>query len=258
MISNPTPAALDLLPRLWVRESLAAGAVVPATDAQGHYLIHVMRRAHGDEVALFNGRDGEWGATLALGSKKKVTFIVAKLRRVQDTAPDVWLIFAPLKAARLEMLVEKATELGVSALKPVLTQRTVVRRVNVRRLESIAMEASEQCERLSVPAVDDARPLVEILDQVASDSGARRRLFFLDEGAARTKDAPPLALALSAAQGPAALLVGPEGGFTPEEQHHIRRLPFVSPMILGPRLLRAETAAIAALACWQALAGDWK
>jgi 16S rRNA (uracil1498-N3)-methyltransferase len=181
-------------------------------------------------------------------------FDVTTQRRAQDTIPDVWLVFAPLKAARLEMMIEKATELGVAALVPVATRRTVIANVNVRRLEATAIEAAEQCERLSVPALAAPQPLTAALE--AWDKG--RHLFFMDEGAAREATASSLIDGLRGHAGPAAILVGPEGGFDPEEQRLLRAQTYVKPLVLGPRILRAETAALAALACWQAVNGDWQ
>jgi 16S rRNA (uracil1498-N3)-methyltransferase len=240
--------------RLYVTSPLAAGGEVAATETQSHYLLNVMRRGAGDAVVLFNGRDGEWQATLKMQAKKRAAFDVGTQRRAQEPTPDVWLLFAPLKAARLEMMIEKATELGVSALAPVTTRRTVVGNVNARRLEATAIEASEQCERLTVPNLMPARQLLSVLAEWDKD----RRLFFMDEGAARDASAPPLIEGLRGQTGPAAILVGPEGGFDPDEQRHLRAQSFVKPLVLGPRILRAETAALAALACWQAVNGDWR
>jgi len=244
-------------PRLYVDGPLHEGVPVHATEGQSHYLLHVMRRGAGDSVVLFNGRDGEWSASLVARSKKHVAFQVNAQIRPQASEPDVWLIFAPLKSGPMEFVVEKATELGVSALMPVFTRRTVVHRVNVQRLTSIAVEAAEQCERLTVPSIAAPRPLGEVLAPWAQGQESRR-LFFLDEGAARTKDTASLADAMAGARGPAAILVGPEGGFDGEEQAMLRQLKTVTPVILGPRILRAETAALAALSCWQAMAGDWQ
>ncbi|TAK99684.1 MAG: 16S rRNA (uracil(1498)-N(3))-methyltransferase [Rhodospirillaceae bacterium] len=244
-------------PRLYVESALVAGVAIAATEGQSHYLLSVMRRGPGGRVALFNGRDGEWHATIDVRTKRQVTFVVAERLRHQGTEPDLWLMFAPLKAARLEMMVEKATELGVSALVPVITRRTVVNRVNHRRLEAIVMEAAEQCERLTVPTIAALRPLDMALGDWPAGEAGQRRLFFLDEGSARDASAPPAMIAMHGASGRAAILVGPEGGFDPDEQRLLRGLPYVSPLVLGPRILRAETAALAALTCWQAAQGDW-
>jgi 16S rRNA (uracil1498-N3)-methyltransferase len=241
-------------PRLYVTSPLMGGSDVAATEPQSHYLLNVMRRGSGDKVVLFNGRDGEWQASIKIAGKRNIAFAVEKPLRVQEAVPDVWLMFAPLKAARLETMIEKATELGVSALVPVVTRRTVIANVNARRLEATAIEAAEQCERLSVPTLIPSQPLTAVLE--GWDKG--RHLFFMDEGAAREATASSLMEDLRGHGGAAAILVGPEGGFDPEEQRLLRAQSYVKPLVLGPRILRAETAALAALACWQAVNGDWQ
>jgi 16S rRNA (uracil1498-N3)-methyltransferase len=216
-----------------------------------------MRRKAGDIVLLFNGRDGEWAAALAVARKKQVSFALVQQQRPQDPLPDVTLLFAPLKAGPLEFLVEKATELGVGVLRPVLTRRTAVRRINHARLAAIATEAAEQCERLTVPRIDELRPLDALLDEWPQGH-PQQRLLFLDEGAARDAAAKPIVITARHAPAPVALLIGPEGGFDAAEQQRLRGLPYAMPTVLGPRILRAETAALAALACWQAMSGDWR
>ncbi len=239
--------------RLFVEASLAAGAAVEASEGQAHYLSHVMRAKAGEDVALFNGRDGEWGAKVAFPSKRRVQLDVGEKLREQTVTPDVWLVFAPVK--RIEFLVEKATELGVRALHPVFTRRTTIGRVNLARLSAHCMEASEQSDRLSVPELSDARPFFDFL--AAWPQG--RRLYFLDETGGGAPIAQVLAKANADAdvKSPCAFLTGPEGGFDQSELDALRRLPFATPVGLGPRILRAETAALAALACWQAFCGDW-
>jgi 16S rRNA (uracil1498-N3)-methyltransferase len=244
-------------PRLYVDEPLAAGVVIAASDNHSHYLIDVMRRAAGDVVLLFNGRDGEWAATISVPKKKQVSFTLVQQQRKQDPLPDVTLLFAPLKAGPIEFLVEKATELGVGTLMPVSTRRTVVHRVNLKRLTAIAVEAAEQCERLTVPHIHELRSLETALDDLATAT-LQPRLLFLDEGAARDTAAKPIADVARDIGAPIAFLIGPEGGFDAAEQRALRSLPFAVPTILGPRILRAETAGLAALACWQALSGDWR
>lgn len=242
-------------PRLFVAPDLTAGADVPATEGQAHYLLHVMRRRAGDTLVLFNGRDGEWAATLAPKGKRDAAFAVTSQLRPQTAPPEVTLFFAPIKAARLETLIEKATELGVAALIPVITQHTVVNRVNVARLTAIATEAAEQCERLTVPRIADAATLESIADWQRAHAGVP--VFVLDEAAARGGgSATPLPIALSRSKGPAAFVVGPEGGFSVDERARLGAL-VTTAVTLGPRILRAETAGIAALACWQAFCGDW-
>ncbi len=234
--------------RLFVDGELAEGVLVAASDAQTHYLLHVMRCKPGQPVALFNGRDGEWWASLAIPTKRSVQFEVEKQCRVQDIAADVWLAFAPVK--RVDFIAEKASELGVAALLPVFTQRTDIRRVNVDRLQAHAVEAAEQCSRLSVPPVHSPSSFDQFIAAWPQD----RRLYFLDESGGGVPIAKGL---LSATREPCGFLTGPEGGFAQSELDALRQLPFANAVGLGPRLLRAETAAIAALACWQALVGDW-
>lgn len=234
--------------RLYVDAPFTAGAVVPASEAQAHYLLNVMRVAAGRTVALFNGRDGEWHATVAVPAKRRVDFMLVQQTRVQTPAPDLWLAFAPVK--RLEFLAEKASELGVAALLPVFTRHTDVTRVNVDRLRANAVEAAEQCERLTVPAVHEPVSF----DAFLTAWPDTRRLYFLDE----TGGGAPIAEVLSkSSPAPAGFLTGPEGGFAQSELDALRQLPFATALDLGPRILRAETAALAAVTCWQALLGDW-
>ncbi len=235
--------------RLYVEADLTAAATVGLATDQAHYLQHVMRARTGDVVSLFNGRDGEWLAAIEGFGKGWASLTVTQHRRPQRVEPDVWLVFAPIKGARIDFVAEKATELGISTLWPVFTRRTVVSRVNEERLFANAVQAAEQCERLSVPAV---RPAVT-LEKALAAWPAERHLLVLDE----TGTGRPIAAALAEfPPGPAAVLAGPEGGFTNSELDDLRRLPFVSFIGLGPRILRADTAALAALACWQAWCGD--
>lgn len=237
--------------RLHIAAGLGAAAEIMLEAAQAHYLAHVMRARPGEAVALFNGRDGEWLARVDALAKGRARLLVERRLREQRPEPDLWLVFAPIKRARIDFVAEKATELGVSAILPVFTRRTAVSRVNSERLRANAVEAAEQCERLSVPEVREPRPLERLLPEWPSE----RRLLVLDEqGGGR-----PIAEALAAlGDGPAAILVGPEGGFADSELDALRRLPFATNIGLGPRILRADTAALAALACWQALRGDWR
>jgi 16S rRNA (uracil1498-N3)-methyltransferase len=236
--------------RLYVDAPLAPGADVTLEDGQAHYLRTVLRLEPGRQVLLFNGRDGEWLANIAELRKAGGAATALAQRRAQAPEPDLWLLFAPIKGDRVDWIAEKATELGVQRLQPVMTRHTVVARVNVERLKARAIEAAEQCERLTVPEVLEPRPLRAALEGWPSD----RRLFVCAEaGPAR-----PFAEALSGLRraAPTGLLVGPEGGFSRDELDLMRELAFVTPVGLGPRLLRADTAAIAALSLWQALAGD--
>jgi 16S rRNA (uracil1498-N3)-methyltransferase len=241
--------------RLFVEADLAAGIEAPLGEAQVHYLRHVMRRPDGAPLLLFNGRDGEWQAVLAGRGKKSAVAEVGEQTRVQAAEPDVWLCFAPVKRARIDYIAEKATELGASVLQPVLTRHTAVERVNVERLRANAIEAAEQTERLCVPEVREPVDLARLL--AAWPEG--RRLLICDE----TGGGPPIAEALggldaAARAAPWAIAIGPEGGFAAEELTALRRIKDVMAVGLGPRILRADTAATAALACWQALVGDWR
>ena len=241
--------------RLFVEAGLVAGVEAPLDEAQAHYLRHVMRRGEGAPLSLFNGRDGEWKATLSLRGKKAAVALVDAQTRVQAVEPDLWLCFAPVKRARIDYIAEKATELGVSVLQPIVTQHTIVERVNIERLRANAVEAAEQTERLSVPEV---RPPVD-LGRLLDEWPPGRRLLMCDE----TGGGPPIgetlaALDATARAAPWAIVVGPEGGFAAAELAALRRIKDVTAVGLGPRILRADTAALAALAVWQALAGDWR
>lgn len=238
-----------MIPRLYVHDPLGPGLSVQLDRDRAHYLKNVLRRAPGDEVGLFNGRDGEWLGRITAFGKNAAEIALDRQRRPQAPGSDLWLAFAPIKRARIDMLAEKATELGCSVLLPVMTRRAEAQRVNIERLAAIAIEAAEQTERLDVPEVRE--PVA--FDRLVADWPAERTLFVCAEAGA----AVPIAEAVRAGMGrPAGFLIGPEGGFDPAELDRLRKLPFAVPVGLGPRLLRAETAALAALACWQALAGD--
>jgi 16S rRNA (uracil1498-N3)-methyltransferase len=242
MIATPAwpPASL---PRLFVAEELAAGRRV---TVDGNYLATVLRLGPGDQVKLFDDRTGEWLAEIEEAGKRRVVLRVGARLREREPVPDLWLLFAPIKRGRIDWLVEKATELGVARLVPVTTRRTIVDRLNLARLRAHAIEAAEQCERSALPELAEPRKL----DAVLRDWPEARILYFADEGGG-----DPFAAA--AAAGPAAILIGPEGGFTEEERAAIRALPQARPVSLGPRILRADTAALAAISLWMAAAGDW-
>lgn len=241
--------------RLFVEADLSAGIEAPLGEAQVHYLRHVLRRPDGARLLLFNGRDGEWQATLSARGKKAAVAEVGERTRAQEAEPDVWLCFAPVKRARIDYIAEKATELGVSVLQPVVTRHTAVERVNVGRLRANAIEAAEQTERLTVPEVRDAIDLGRLLDTWP----AGRRLMMCDEtGGGRPIGGALSALDDAARAAPWAIVIGPEGGFAEAELAALRRISDVMSVGLGPRILRADTAALAALACWQALVGDWR
>jgi len=234
--------------RLFFEQPIAEGVALTLNEGQTHYLRHVMRARSGTAVQIFNGRDGEWRALLDLSSKRGAAVVPQRVTRAQSPPGDLWLCFAPIKKTAAEFVAQKATELGVSELRPVITRRTIVSRVNTDRMLANAIEAAEQSDRLDVPAIQPPITLALLLSAWPSD----RALIFCDEGGA-----PPMLKALKAAPtGPAAILAGPEGGFDPQERAAIRDLPQCVPVSLGPRILRADTAALAALAVFQAGRGN--
>jgi 16S rRNA (uracil1498-N3)-methyltransferase len=235
------------LPRLFVRQPLGDGLGMELDAGQANYLGNVMRLKEGAELLLFDGSSGEWLARIADAGKKQMTLAVERQTREPETIPDLWLAFAPVKRAQTDWLVEKATELGAARLIPVMTQRTVAERVKLERLEAIAIEAAEQCGRTRLPEISEPLQLKQLLG--ARDTS--RRLYFADEGGGE-----PTAKAFQ--HGPALILTGPEGGFTEEERASIRAADNAVAISLGPRILRAETAALASLAAYMALAGDWR
>jgi 16S rRNA (uracil1498-N3)-methyltransferase len=235
------------LPRLFVRQPLSDGAAVELDAAQANYLGNVLRMGVGAELLLFDGISGEWLARIAEARKKSMTLIAEQRTREPEPIPDVWLAFAPVKRQAIDWLVEKATELGAARLIPTITQRTVAERVKLERLEAIAIEAAEQCGRTMLPDVAEPLSLKTLLDR----RDPARTLYFADEGGGE-----PAADAFK--PGPALILVGPEGGFTDDEREAIRAAPGAIPVSLGPRILRAETAALAALAAYMTVAGDWR
>jgi 16S rRNA (uracil1498-N3)-methyltransferase len=235
-------------PRLFVEPALEAGASVELDKARSHYLVNVMRLAEGQTVRLFNGRDGEWRASLH-GSRKAAVLEVETCMRPQDGEPDVWMVFAPLKKDRMDFLVEKATELGVSDLVPVMTRRTNASRVNTERLTAQAIEASEQCERLTLPRVHEVQTLAALVDSWPEN----RVAFVLDEAGSGMPAAQKMA---GFAGQPGACISGPEGGYEKSELDLMQKLPKFEAVSLGPRILRAETAVLSSLAIWQSVCGD--
>jgi 16S rRNA (uracil1498-N3)-methyltransferase len=248
-------AASGVATRLYVDAPLKAGAELALDGDRAHYLKQVLRLGPGDAVGLFNGRDGEWRARIEEVARRGVRLRAEAQTRPQAPDADLWLVFAPIKRQRIDLVAEKASELGAAAIWPVFTERTVMTRVNLERLRANAIEAAEQTERLSVPEIREPVTLGELAHRWPKE---RRLLLCAEAG-----DARPIASVLQEilrergdAIGPAAILVGPEGGFASAELDALGKLPFVTAVGLGPRILRADTAAVAALACWQAIVGD--
>jgi 16S rRNA (uracil1498-N3)-methyltransferase len=237
--------------RLFVEGDLGEGASLTLSGDQANYLRNVLRLNAGDPVLVFNGRHGEWRAELALSGKREAKLTVLAPTRPQEQGPDITYLFAPLKRARLDYMVQKATEMGVARLCPVLTRHTVAERVNVERMRANATEAAEQCGILRVPLIDE--PLK--LERVVAGWDASRPLIFCDEG---SEHSDPLAVLGRLQPGPLAVLVGPEGGFEEGERELLSSQAFVTRISLGPRILRADTAAVAALALVNAVLGDWR
>ncbi|MEQ1509675.1 MAG: 16S rRNA (uracil(1498)-N(3))-methyltransferase [Sphingopyxis sp.] len=236
-------------PRLFVTGELAPGQARRIEGQPAHYLGHVMRARADDAVILLDDVTGEWAARVEFVGKRHIDVTVVNQLRPRETVPDLWLCVAPIKKTHFDMVIEKATELGVARIIPVLMRRCVADKVNAARMRAIATEAAEQCARTSLPEIADIIPLPRLLAQWPQE----RALFHADEmgGAAA-------AAAFAVHQGPAALLIGPEGGFEPQERAIIADCPFARAISLGPRILRAETAAIAAISLWMAQAGDWR
>ena len=238
--------------RLYVERALSEGKGVETSPEQAHYLLRVMRAKVGDRVRLFNGKDGEWSSRISVTGKRGCELICEKPIAKQEDVPDLWLVFSPIKRIPADYVTQKATELGVRVLQPVVTHRTIARRVNVDRMRANAIEAAEQSGRLSIPEV---RAPVE-LSGLLSSWPKGRRLVFCDESG----EAPPIGETFAGQKKNSrgwAILTGPEGGFDDEERAAIRACPFALAVTLGPRIMRADTAALAALSIWQAIYGDW-
>lgn len=236
--------------RLYTAQTLTLGAQVELPKEQAHYLSTVLRKAVGDSVRVFNGEQGEFRAAISAASKKGVTLHVEEQLRAPVPMPDVHVLFAPIKRARTEFILEKATELGASQLRPVITARTQFPKLRMDRARAQIIEAAEQTERLDIPQISAPQKLGAIL----SGWDSSRTLFFADEAG----DCPMAQTVFAKASGSAALLVGPEGGFSDHERAQIRGCDFALPVSLGPRILRADTAALSMLTLWQAAQGDWK
>jgi 16S rRNA (uracil1498-N3)-methyltransferase len=238
-------------PRLFVEADLASGTCIACNADQVNYLRNVLRLGVGGLILIFNGRDGEWRARIGESGKRATTLLAEAQVRPQEAGPDIDYVFAPLKRARLDYMVQKATEMGVARLRPVFTHRTTPERINTGRMRANAIEAAEQCGILWVPEVFEA----EKLDRIIAGWDPRRMLIFCDEASDETH---PLRALAEVPAGPLALLVGPEGGFDDGERELITSQPFSVRISLGPRIMRADTAAVAALALVNAMLGDWR
>jgi 16S rRNA (uracil1498-N3)-methyltransferase len=247
---QPMPSLPRSTPRLFVEAPLVAGEAVPLAREQVHYLMTVMRLGDGAAVKAFNGRDGEWLCRLEPSTRKDAALRPESLLRPQPPACDLHYLFAPLKSARLDYLAQKAVEMGASVLQPVITRRTQVSRLNLDRLKANAIEAAEQCGILALPDIRPERPL----DRLLAEREPGRRLIVCDEEA---PVANPVAALRDLTRGPLAILIGPEGGFDDQERALFLRQPAVTLLSLGPRILRADTAAVAAFAIVQSTLGDW-
>jgi 16S rRNA (uracil1498-N3)-methyltransferase len=248
------PIAKKIQHRLYVTEALSGAETLVLSQPHSHYLANVMRARLGDKVALFNGCDGEWACEISTLQKRAVTLTVVKRIKEQTLEPDLMLAFAPIKKARLDFMAQKATELGVGHIQPVITRRTNVDRVKTDRLLANALEAAEQCERLTVPTVSEPVKLENLL----KNWPAERMIMFCDEDLSGQSAHKTLsALTNAQKKQPWAILIGPEGGFDDSERLMIKNMPQTVVVSLGPRVLRADTAAMAAISIWQSAIGDW-
>lgn len=240
--------------RLYVPVPLSAGAEIALTPDQANYLLAVLRLAAGDALLVFNGRDGEWRAEIAAVKKKSCSLVLRSQIRPQTGGPDIDYLFAPLKRTRLDYMVQKATEMGVARLRPVITRRTIAERVNIERMQANVVEAAEQCGVLRVPAVTEPQKLAKVI----AEWDPARHLIFCDEDAPERNPLDSLRPLAAEITPPVAVLIGPEGGFDPEERQLLLAKPYTLPLSLGPRIMRADTAAVAALALVNAAIGDWR
>ena len=235
-------------PRLFIEEEIGEGRTFALDGTQAHYLGKVMRVREGDTIILCDDRTGEWAARVDQVDKRRVDATAVERLRPREEVPDLWLCPALLKKDRFDLVLEKATELGVARIQPVVTRRCVADKLNLDRARTITTEAAEQCSRTALPEIAEPMKLAAWLDSIAED----RLIFFADENGGE-----PVADAFALTEGPAAILIGPEGGFDDEEREAIRAHPMARPFSLGPRILRGETAAIAAVSVWMAECGDW-
>lgn len=254
---------MSTIPRIFVKSDLAIGAPLALTSEQANYLFRVLRLGKGDAVRVFNGRHGEWNAVVTEAMRSAGFLRLEECLFPQRDIGDLQLLFAPLKKTCTDFVVEKATELGATVIQPVITKRTQTKTVRVSRLEKIVEEAAEQTERLDIPLVEETAQLLEVLGKWDPE----RRLIFCDEAGDNPDEnwggekgrAKPMVEAISGLEdGLAAVLIGPEGGFAPEEREYLRKQEYVVPVTLGPRILRAETAVVSALTIWQSVRGDWR
>jgi 16S rRNA (uracil1498-N3)-methyltransferase len=249
---HPAMAVHDFISqRLYVEGDLSPGRRLDCSADQANYLINVLRLRPGAVILVFNGRDGEWRARMVDAGRRGCALEAEELVRPQEGGPDVELLFAPLKRARLDYMAQKAVEMGVARLRPVLTRRTIAERVNLERMRANVVEAAEQCGVLRLPEVAAPERLALLLASWSDD----RRLIWCDEAAAA---ASPLAVLSAVPSGPLAVLIGPEGGFAPEERAELSARRYAHAISLGPRVMRADTAAVAALALVNAVLGDWR
>lgn len=238
------------LTRIYMDETLGAGVRFELPKDQAHYLANVLRLKTGDELRVFNGKNGEWKARMSDVSRKKTVIYLTEQLREPKACPDIWLCFAPVRKHRNAFILEKATELGASVLQPVVTARTQYAKLRLDKMQSQIIEAAEQTERLDLPELRETIDLDKLLD----GWGADRTLIFADEAG----DAEPALSVLQNIKGAVALLIGPEGGFTDDERARLKEQTYVKPVSLGPRILRADTAALSLLTVWQATHGDWR
>ncbi|MCV3766846.1 16S rRNA (uracil(1498)-N(3))-methyltransferase [Rhizobium sp. TRM95796] len=237
--------------RLFLDAPISADSPIPANDEQVNYLANVLRLQDGAEILIFNGRDGEWKAQLTFPNRKKIQIVPVEVTRPQPEQPDLHYLFAPLKVGRLDYLIQKSVEMGAGVIQPVMTQHVQGKITSLDRLRANAVEAAEQCGILAIPEVREPVRLTALIETWPRD----RRIIYCDEGADTNN---PMSALRAIAEKKLALLIGPEGGFSEEEQRLLRSLDFVTPIPLGPRILRADTAAVAAFAVIQAMIGDWR
>jgi 16S rRNA (uracil1498-N3)-methyltransferase len=238
--------------RLYVKDNIAKSELIDIDFQQVHYLRNVMRQTAGQQVSIFNGRDGMWRAEIVEISRNSGVLTPVEKLIEQESVQDIWLLFSPVKRTRTDMIIEKATELGVKEIHPILTKYTILKRVSVDKFESTAIEAAEQSRRLSIPKIYDIKSLKDTL----SVWDTNRNLYYLDFS---DKSVPIAKSLLNEEKGkPCAFIIGPEGGFAPEDRELFESYDFCKPISVGPRILRAETAVISAIACWQSICGDWQ